>query len=268
MTFLKTLFRRVNWRWMAFGLLAYVAFLVLTFPAERVYAYWKSQAAAPAGFAVGGITGSVWDGRADVVMIDGRRLEAVTWRLHPWALLTGKVAADWSLKVADGFGRGDAAASLGGTLSMDAVEARLPLAQLPGRMVATLRPTGTLNLNLRDVEWNGEALVSAQGRLVWSGAGVNLLQEMALGDLSLDLETTSDGEVKGVLADGGGPLQATGLLTLKADGSYDFTGSFAARGNEPKLAQALRALGRQGPDGKVQVSQKGTLASLGLTAKR
>jgi general secretion pathway protein N len=261
MTFFMTGLKRVNWRWVAFGLLAYVAFLVLSFPAERVYAYWKSGA--PAGFALAGITGSVWEGRADAAVIGGQRLEAVSWHLHPWALLTGRVAADWSFKVDDGFGRGEAAAGLGGGLTLNSVEAKLPIAQAPGRTLAALRPSGVLNLNLRGVEWDGTALVSAEGRMVWSGAGINVLQDLVLGDLSLDLETAG-GEVKGVLADAGGPLQASGLLTLKADGSYEFTGSFAARGNDPKLLQALRTLGRVGPDGKVQVTQKGTMASLGL----
>ena len=263
MTFFMTQLKRVSWRWLAFGLLAYVVFLVLTFPAARVYVYWKAQDDAPAGLALAGISGSVWNGRADMAVIDGQRFQAVTWQLHPWAILTGRVAADWSLKVDDGFGRGEAAAGLGGGLTLDAVEAKLPIAQLPGRTLAALRPSGTLNLNLRDVEWDGAALVSATGRLVWSGAGVNLIQDLALGDLALDLETT-DGEVKGVLADAGGPLEATGLLTLKADGSYEFTASLAARGNDPKLLQALRTLGRVGPDGKVQVTNKGTMASLGL----
>lgn len=254
---------RVNWRWLALGLLAYVVFLVLTLPAGRVYGYWKSQAGADADFALSGISGSVWDGRAEVAVMGGRRFEAVTWQLHPTALLVGRVSSDWGFKVDDGFGRGTMAASLGGAFSLDTVEARLPIAQLPGRALAVLRPSGTVNLNLRDVEWNGTALVSAEGRMVWSGAGVNLIQDMALGDLSLDLETTG-GEVKGVLADGGGPLQATGLLSLKPDGSYEFTGSFAARGDDPKLQQALRTLGRVGADGKVQVTNKGTLAALGL----
>lgn len=267
MTFFMTWLKRVNWRWIAFGLLTYVAFLALTLPAERVYAHWKSRTGAPAGIAMVGITGSVWSGRADVAIIDGRRLEAVSWRLHPWALMAGRVSADWSLKVENGYGRGEAAAGFGGGLTLDSVEARLPLAQLPGRALAALRPSGTLSLNLRGVEWDGVALVSAEGRVVWSGAGINLMQDMILGDLSLDLSTT-DGEVKGVLADAGGPLQATGLLSLKADGSYEFTGSFAARGNDPALQQALRTLGRIGPDGKVQVSQKGALASLGLVPVR
>jgi hypothetical protein len=259
--------RRVDWRLLAFGLLAYVAFLTLTFPAERAYAYWKQQAGGRAPVALGGISGSVWAGHADQALINGQRLEALHWRLHPWALFAGQVAADWSLKVDDGYGRGEAAAGLGGAVSLDSLEARLPLAQLPVKALAALRPAGTLSLNLHDVKWDGTALVSASGRVVWNGAGINLFQALEFGDLSLTLETAAD-EVKGVLADAGGPLQAQGLLSLKPDGSYQFTGSFAARGQAPELARALRTLGRMGSDGKVHISQKGTLAALGLVPRR
>ena len=78
---------------------------------------------------------------------------------------------------------------------------------------------------------------------------------------------TKDEAVQGVLSDGGGPLSAEGLLTLSADGAYQFSGRFAARGDKD-LEQALRTMGRPGADGKVAVKQSGTLASLGLVPRR
>ena len=255
-------------RYVIFGLLAYVVFLVLQFPAERAYGLWKSGPGAAQPVVLGELSGSVWSGAANVAVIGGQRLEALHWSLHPWRMLLGKLALDWGLKVPDGYATGELAADPGGGLALQRLEARLPLDQLSGiKALAALRPSGAVNLNLRDVQWDGKTLASADGRLVWSGAGINLFQPLEFGDLSLTLETGAEG-VSGVLSDAGGPLQAEGLLSLKADGSYQFSGAFAVRGDgHAPLQQALRSMGRPGADGKVRVNYSGQLAALGLARR-
>jgi len=255
---------RIDWRYLLIGLLAYVVFLVVQFPADRAYAWWKAGPGAQQPLALSGLSGTVWQGSARRAQIDGQRLQGLEWHLKPWTVLFGKLAADYEIRLDDGFLRGSLAADPQGAVAFDALEARLPLAQLSLKALAALRPSGVLNLNLREVDWNGEALLSAEGRVVWSGAGINLFQPLQFGDLALTLETRDD-SVIAQLSDAGGPLQADGLLTLKPDGSYQFSGSFAARdGAQSPLARALRSLGRPGADGRVQVSQSGTLAALRL----
>jgi general secretion pathway protein N len=253
----------LDWRLITFAFLAYLAFLVMSFPAERAYHYWQAQSGTRQGFALGNISGSVWSGSAGEAMINGQRLEDLNWHLQPWALAMGKVGLKWDAKLDDGFGEGQLAAGMKGEIDMDQLEARLDLSQLSVRALQALQPKGTVSLNLQDVTWTGEALTSAQGRIVWNGAGINFLQPLDFGDLSLSLETTDEG-VKGVLNDGGGPLEAVGILRIKPDGSYQFTGSFAARSGDQALSRALLSLGRPGADGKVKVSQTGTLAALGV----
>lgn len=265
----------VDFRLLAFGLLVYLAVLVFTFPAERAYAHWQASDQAVKGFALGGISGSVWSGKAAVAVVQGRRLEAVEWRLRPWALLSGQVALDWRVRLpgeADGgYGQGSTAFGLDGSIRIDQLEARLPAQQLAGLAQAgAVRPDGSVSINLHDVRWDGQSLVSAEGRVVWSGAGINIFKPLALGDLAVKLETTDEG-VKGLISDGGGPLIAEGLFTVKADGQYQFSGSFGARSGaegSQDLENALRSMGRPGADGKVRVNQSGTLAALGLGPTR
>lgn len=259
---------RINWRYLLIGLLAYVIFLLVQFPADRAYAMWKAGPGAQQKVVLGGLSGTVWRGSARQAQIDGQRLQGLEWRLKPWTVLFGRLSLDYEVRLDDGFARGSLAADSQGAMTFEALEAKLPLAQLSFRALAALRPSGVVNLNLHDVDWNGQALLSAEGRVVWSGAGVNLFQPLQFGDLALTLETRNDAVV-GQLSDAGGPLQADGLLTLKPDGSYQFSGSFAARdGAQSPLGRALKSLGRPGADGRIQVSQSGTLAALGLTSKR
>jgi len=253
---------------LVFGLLVYLVALVLTFPAERAYAHWQASEQANKAFALSGISGSVWSGRAVMAMVKGQPLEKVEWSLRPWALLFGKVGLSWHVQLPDAAGKSDyaqaqTALGLNGSISFDTLEARLPASMIASLARAgALRPTGTVNLNLHDVEWDGKTLLSAEGRAVWSGAGISLLKPIALGDQAITLETT-DGVVKGMLSDGGGPLSLDGLLTVDGEGKYEFSGSLAAR-NAPDLERALRSMGRLGADGRIKLNRSGTLASLGL----
>lgn len=259
---------RINWRYLLIGLLAYLVFLVVQFPADRAYAMWKTGPGAQQKVVLSGLSGTVWQGSAQQALIDGQRLQGLEWHLKPWTVLFGKLSLDYEVRLDDGFLRGSLAADPQGAVAFDALEAKLPLAQLSIKALAALRPAGVVNLNLQDVDWNGQALLSAQGRVVWTGAGINLFQPLQFGDLALTLETRDDAVV-GQLSDGGGPLQADGLLTLKPDGSYQFSGSFAARdGTQSPLGRALKSLGRPGADGRIQVSQSGTLADLGIATVR
>jgi general secretion pathway protein N len=260
---------------LVFGLLIYLVALVSTFPAERAYlhlmAHLQASGQAPRGFALSGISGSVWSGRAGQALVQGQMLENVTWTLHPWSLLFGQVGLSWRFQLPEGEGEGgyaQGATELGldGSVAISSLEGRLPASLIANvARAGALRPTGTVNLNLQDVLWDGSTLRSATGRAVWSGAGISLLKPVALGDQAIALETTDD-TVKGVLSDGGGALSLDGLLTLSADGKYEFNGSLAAR-NAPDLQQALRSMGRPGADGRIKLQRSGTLASLGLTRR-
>ncbi len=255
---------------LVFGLLVYLVALVITFPADRAYAHWQASEQASPAFRLSNISGSVWSGKAGVAMVQSQPLEHVEWNLRPWTLLFGQVGLSWRFqlpagneKKVQGYGQGTTALGLDGSVAFSNLEARLPAAMIADIAKAgALRPIGSVSLNLHDVVWDGQSLVTVTGRVVWHGAGISLLKPIALGDQSLTFET-ADGIVKGVLSDGGGPLSLDGLLTLTPKGQYAFNGSLAAR-NAPDLERALHSLGRAGVDGRITLKRSGSLAGLGL----
>lgn len=259
-------------RYLVLGVLAYIAILVLTIPAERVYAFWQSSSHANRTISLTGIEGSIWSGSADRAVIMGQAVNQLEWTFHPWSLLLGQVGVGWRFQLPDtdgkpAFGQGTTDLGLGGSIKFPTLEASIP-ADMAANMarLGALRPAGTLDLNLEDVKWDGQNLVSANGRIVWRGAGVSMMKPVMFGDLTVKLET-SNNQIKGVISDGGGALSAQGVATLAADGRYQFTGAFAARGNQD-LENALRTMGRPGPDGKVNVNYSGNLVSLGILPRR
>lgn len=196
----------LNVKLLVFGLLAYVVILVLTFPAQRGYAYWQDSAAAVPNISLAGISGSVWSGAADAALIHGQQLKSLHWQFQPWALLYGQVGLSWQLRLAvdqaggsddGGYSEGNVRLGLDSSVRFPALEGRIPaavLASLGG--FEAVRPSGTVSINLQDLHWDGRSLLSATGRIVWNGAGVNLLKPVTLGGLVLTLET-SEGEIKG-----------------------------------------------------------------------
>jgi hypothetical protein len=189
--------------------------------------------------------------------------------------LLGKVGFSWRFQAPGSqgrdYGQGVTALGLNGNVDFSSLEAQLPATFVASMVnLKALQPSGSLNLNLNNVKWTGESLASAEGRIVWRGAEINLLKPVELGDLTLTLETSND-EVRGVIKDSGGPLSAEGVVTLAEDGRYKVNGAFATRGNNPdskELENALRSMGKPGADGKVKVTHSGTLSKLGLIPAR
>lgn len=250
-----------NVRYLILGLLVYIIALVLNFPADQAYAYWKTSGQSSRSFTLMGIDGSVWSGQANGGVIKGQQVENIKWTFRPLDLLFGQVGVSWELQIPganNDVQQGVTSFGLDGSVAFSSLEVHVPVELAASILkLKVLQPTGMVSMNLQDIEWDGKSLVSAKGRVLWQGAGLNLLKPVTLGDLSLVVETIND-EVKGVLSDSGGPLLADGVVTLKGNARYQFNGTFASRGNQD-LENALRSMGKISPDGKVKVSYTGNL---------
>lgn len=110
---------------------------------------------------------------------------------------------------------------------------------------------GRVVIQQADMTWSGGHISAAHGRVLWR-EGITPPGNLAapLGDLGMNFDTRA-GAIQGTLLDTGGPVQAQGVLTLKADGGYQFSGSFSAR--DAALAPALQAFGPVGADGKIML---------------
>lgn len=248
-------------RYILFAALMYGGFLLATFPAAQAYALFKQRLAPDARLVLEGVSGTVWSGRAQAALIGSQRLFALTWELRPWALLIGRLRVDWGFRDGDNFARGSVARGLGGTIYINDLDARLDVTKIaPLKDFLPLDLEGFIGVHVLEFEMKNFLVKAAEGTLAWHDAAITYMQKVTLGDLRVTVEPSAEG-IKAILADGGGPLQAEGVLLLKPDGNYQFTGAFASRdATQRVLAQSLRFLGRPGADGKVKVTQSGSLA--------
>ncbi|MDO9371398.1 MAG: type II secretion system protein N [Gammaproteobacteria bacterium] len=240
--------------WINYGLLglaAYVIFLLATVPAARVYPLLQTRLAP---LTLYGLEGTLWQGRARTADIGAYRVGPFSWELHIGKLLLGRVEAEVGFR---GNGEGEAviARTLGGEFRVRVANANVPVAEtaawLPPLVVSG---GGHLVIRQADMVLHGGRISAAQGSVLWREGVTPPQQSAPLGDLAMHFDTR-DGVIKGTLLDKGGPVQAQGVLTLKADGAYQFSGTLGAR--DATLAPALQAFGPAGADGKITLSYQG-----------
>jgi hypothetical protein len=174
-----------------------------------------------------------------------------------------EVAVEFTVE--DGFGKGKGGYSLLKGYYVEDLEAWLPLTTI-ARFVnlAALRPGGKLNINLKTLQSDGATVTAAEGTLAWLDAEITLFQPVELGNYDFVLTQEQD-QILGVLSDKGGPIEASGKLTLSPSGEYNFDGLLAVRDQSRNdLKQALQSMGRPDNTGKIKLSQKGSIAQLGL----
>ncbi len=242
------------------GLVAYLVFMAATFPAARAYPLLKDSLAP---LSLDGVDGTIWSGRATTAGIGPYALGSLTWQAHPLKLLLGKLEFAWTSEKETAQSNGVMARGLGGTLYLSEMTANIPMAEL-GALVSVLpiKPAGMLRVKLGAVEIADNNVLGADGMLTWENAALLMPQPVTLGSLAMTLDPIDSGGVKGTLLDKGGALQAQGVLMLKPDGTYQFSGTLASRDpGQPQIQQALAFLGQSLPDGKVAVTWSGTLPS-------
>ena len=229
------------WWLVALGIVAFAAFALVTLPAGVIASPLAKQ-----GILLNGVTGTVWNGAAQVVQSGNTRIGSVQWKLHPLALLRGRAAADVKLTRVDGFAQGYVAAGTTGRITLRDVAASLPLAILPPQFTA-----GGWNgkLNLRQV--SAEIVDRWPATLVGTIEVLDLIgparRPAAMGSYKLVFPPPARSQVlAGALTDISGPLQLAGTLQLKAaDRSYVLDGSDRhATGRLPRPGE-LAAISRR-----------------------
>ncbi len=241
----------------------FLVFLVMTIPAALAYGVLKQKLAPEIPLLLGDISGSLWSGRAAPALIGGQRVDSLVWSIQPLALLIGRVQAQVEFRYGDSYGKAVVARGFTGKIYIKDIEARIDLQRM--RLLSKLLPLGmegALLLNMKALSVDRRSIIEADGVLAWDGAVITVPARTEFGNLRV-IVTTDNDNVKATLADGGGPLQAEGLLNLTREGNYKFTGAFSARDpNQRMLVQGLQMLGRQGADGKVSIATNGALSQL------
>ena len=245
------------WPLVVLGVAAYIVFALATLPASII-----TSRLTRLGINATGVSGTAWNGRAQVLQTGAANFGSVTWNLHPLQLFTARLAADVQLTRRDGFAKTGLLISPSGRATFSQLTASIPFSALP----STLFPggwNGTLNLKLSELTIDHGWPVTAVGTVEALDLTGPARKPTNVGSYKIVLPAPSQTPAKDVLAgaltDTGGPLQITGTLQLKADRSYLVEGLVATRPDTPRdVADSLQYLGAPDAQGRRQFSLAGT----------
>jgi general secretion pathway protein N len=234
-----------TWPLVALGIGAFLLLALVTLPASAVLSFSH-----PPGVTLSGVSGTIWNGRAQAARSGNLHVGSVEWDLDVLALLTGKLGADVKITRSDGFAQGSIAVS-GARVTMRGLNASLPLTALPPNMVRGW--TGTATVKLTQLALENAWPVAATGTVVVADLIGPPNRPVPMGGYKVVFPegATADG-LKGALSDtGGGPLAVNGTIDVNKDRSYVVKGLVAARPGAPSdLARQLEILGAPDAQGR------------------
>lgn len=217
-----------RWSWLALGVGAYLAFTLSSFPAGTAFAWF-----APAGVSFSGIEGTLWSGRAASGSVADLALHDIQWRVRPWYLLIGRLAAQVEARLSDGFV----------SARVSATPSRLELSDVRGSTsIATLRGVlpvsgvrGMANVALSKLELESGALTTIVGELRLAQLEVVPLipsgsrELLAVGEYVVQFQDSAGEGIDARFNDSGGPLEVSGTLVVDRQRAYTLDGLIKPR---------------------------------------
>jgi general secretion pathway protein N len=242
------------WPLIALGVGAFVILALVTLPASVVLSRLGS-----AGITASGVSGSIWNGKAQVLQIRGTNVGSVDWDLHVLPLFTLHLNADVKVTRTDGFAAAGLSVGPGGKVLLEGLTASLPLSALNHPQL--MGWVGQLNAKFARVTIENGWPTSLDGSLDAVDVTGPARRPANVGSYRVvfDPATSTAELLQGAISDAGnGPLQITGTVRLKADRSYELDALVAARPGAPQnLTRALEFLGPPDPQGRRQFSMAG-----------
>jgi general secretion pathway protein N len=241
------------------ALVAYLAFLVGTFPAAVLLPHLIPPYVR---IDLQGVEGSIWSGSVHSFWASQASLGTLRWNLVTWRLLLGEVALDVDLEGENGRASGRVAATFGGRMHAEDLALDFDAELLHGMWVVPFVLRGRVQGRVERLDWVPGQLPLVAGNLTWKGAGLEVPRPIDLGEVRI--RATTDG-TKGTITWGGTPgaLATEGQVNLTLPVDYSLRLSLKPQGTLDSGTQAaLGLLGRPGPDGAYRVSFAGRIKPL------
>ncbi len=244
------------WLLAVLGLAAYLVFALITLPASVVVERLR-----PYGINAAGVSGSAWNGSAQVLQVGGINLGTLSWNLHVLPLFTLRAVADVEIRRTDGMAEGTVSAS-SDRIHFRNLTVALPLGALPPQ-VAPGGWTGSIDAELAELTLVNGWPTSANGAVEVLDLTGPARRPANIGSyrVTFPAPTSTPEALTGTLSDIAGPVQIAGTIQLKAaDRSYLLDGLVATKPDAPPdFSRTLEFLGPPDAQGRRQFSVSGTM---------
>lgn len=245
------------WPLVTLGIGAFLLLALVTLPAGVVLSFVH-----PPGLTLSGVSGTVWNGRAQAARTGALHVGSVEWKLDFLRLFTGSVGADLKVTRSDGFAQASVSSGPGAAVTLRGLNASLPMGALP----PSLAPggwTGTLTLKLTRLVLDNSWPVAAEGTVEVAQLVGPAQRPAALGNYKIVFPAQGGGAadtLTGALSDTGGPLAVNGTVQLMKNRTYLVNGMIATRPGAPSdMARALEILPPPDAQGRRPFTLEGSM---------
>lgn len=243
-----------KWQWFLLAVITYLLFLVAYTPASLVATYAEELSKKQVTMA--GVSGSLFDGRADQIMLQGLRVNNVEWQLSPWSLLM--LQANLDLKGGnirnknDIYIKGTVAASLLNTQAFNIqntsvfVPTKTLLSQF--KLPVFVTASGRFRVDVDELYFDqGCQQLNGQGN--WLNAAINVnKKDIDFGTFKAKLSCETPAFAVQIMPDNKLALDAKLRVDLK--GKYEIDGEYAISEDLPnEIKEAARFFGKPKGDG-------------------
>ena len=236
------------------GAVLFLVFLVALIPA-RVAIGWI----APPNVVLNGVTGTIWNGSAAQLGVNGKLVGRLRWSDGSWLTLIGRPSWQVELDRSDGFLRGHVGATMGGSLRARDLEGATSLPALKG-LAPVGNSEGDISIRLDEIAVDVGLLERISGRVVIDRLRPPGLREGDLGTLMVSFTGDDEAPLTSLIENEGGPITVVdGRIVLQPDGSYEIGGRIAATEDAPRdISQAMQFMGSPDADGYREFSLAGS----------
>ncbi|MEM8817564.1 MAG: type II secretion system protein N [Pseudomonadota bacterium] len=236
------------------GILAFLVGASALVPARVVY-HW----AAVPELSLAGISGTVWNGRAEHASVAGIYFRNLEWRLRPLSLLAARLSFDAKAEPVSGFVEGRFSAGLGGKLQVSGLTASLRLAAFANALQMQ-GLSGSTNIRFEQLHIEDGLPVAATGTVeVADLLAPTIHRQIPLGGYRAEFVTEENG-IAASIEDTDGVFDLAGRLNVDSNRSYRFLAKLAAKPSAAEaLTNQLRFLGTPDSSGQYELRLEGQL---------
>jgi len=243
---------------------SYLFFALASTPAAKVISLAQNNFNLPAKFY--GVQGSIWNGRADNLIVQNHRIDQLKWSLNPAALLLANISADIRASIKEQNIVGHISVNMSGEIQAEDLRATLsaedvqqliamPFGELGGKFV----------LNIESLNWSGEGIPDTTGTIKWRQARLTLVDTVDLGQVLVKINPDDNNGLLIKVENKGGMLSIDGKLTLSDKKQYKLQLDLNPASNaNANIKQSLAMFAKRQSNGSYRFKQNGNLNQLGL----
>ena len=243
-------------RFLLAGAAAYLLILLMTVPADRAVNLLEQKVT---GLSLQSVSGTLYSGKAERLVIDGLGMGPVDWSLRPLPLLLGRLEYRLVLKDPAFRGEGNVGTGLGGRVYLHDLQADVQADSLVSHFSPLpVQISGGVKLLIESMELVDGFPRELSGRIDWTDALIVEPVALSLGHVEATLHSEADTLISHV--SGTGETALEGDVSLTRDGDYRLNLLLTpGAGESPDIIEGLKTFGQARPGGAYLITDSGRL---------